>query len=49
MGNTTNTKIFRTNLNIKKEIYNYKLYKKSRTCKCTNKTNKTYKTTNGKK
>lgn len=38
------------NLNIKKETYNYKLYKKSRTNKCTNKfTNKTHKTTNKKK
>ena len=34
------------NLNIKKETYNYKLYKKSRTNKCTN---KTHKTTNKKK
>ena len=37
------------NLNIKKETYNYKLYKKSRTNKCTNKTHKTHKKSNNKK
>jgi hypothetical protein len=37
------------NLNIKKETYNYKLYKKSRTNKCTNNTHKTHKKSNNKK